>query len=511
MIFETDFMKLYEELGEINVDNTEHFEEILDELKKFDYAFIDKNGKELPEDEAMKAYVQSPEQLANLGKGVCTDFVEYTKVKLDELDIPFSVYNIKCTDKDGDQPAHVFVVAEVDDKFYWLEAAWHSEAGVHEYKDILELFEDIARKHCIYDGENYLESCEIREIKKSLVGMSQDEIYDYIETLSITWKAAEEGITEDLETLTYKEVSDTELFKEYADDILDGYGGLSDSDIKRDIKEIHIDGKLAGYIGFSEYEEDGHKCLGIGNFMIIERGRGFGSAVIQDIVEKYKNQYDLIYCFVDAKNDDAIRLYKKLGKVYDEDGPNDNGEYYVTFYDNGNWELNEGKKNKKVVSIQSASEVDLDSFLKDLGLAPISMIAPACSDTSPSGATVWAPAEPHSGGSYKKAIPQFEVISTKRLPRLVATLDDTEFPNKMFTTDDIQNNGGRKLKEVRIGDVQNNPCRGLWFRTRSGNKRYFIFGSIFYKNTQKINAATNSEVAQANKIYDAVMKKLGNH
>ena len=107
MIFKTDFMKLYEELNDINTDNTEHFEEILGELKKFDYAFIDKNGKELPEDEAMKAYVQSPEQLADLGKGVCTDFVEYTKVKLDELDIPFSVYDIKCTDKDGDNPAHV--------------------------------------------------------------------------------------------------------------------------------------------------------------------------------------------------------------------------------------------------------------------------------------------------------------------------------------------------------------------------------------------------------------------
>jgi hypothetical protein len=29
----------------------------------------------------------------------------------------------------------------------------------------------------------------------------------------------------------------------------------------------------------------------------------------------------------------AINLYKKLGKVYDEDGPNDNGQYYVTFWD----------------------------------------------------------------------------------------------------------------------------------------------------------------------------------
>jgi RimJ/RimL family protein N-acetyltransferase len=141
--------------------------------------------------------------------------------------------------------------------------------------------------------------------------------------------------------IDYLPVSDLELFKEYADDILDGFGGMSDADIKSTTKEIHFEGRLAGYIGFSEYEENGSKCLGIGNFMIIERGKGLGSAVIQNIVEKYKNQYDLIYCFVDAKNDGAIRLYKKLGKVYDEDGPNDNGEYYVTFWDNGKWDLDE--------------------------------------------------------------------------------------------------------------------------------------------------------------------------
>ena len=66
---------------------------------------------------------------------------------------------------------------------------------------------------------------------------------------------------------------------------------------------------------------------------------GLGTKVIQDIVENNKNEYDLIFCFVDAKNEGAIRLYKKLGKVYDEEGPNDNGEYFVTFYDNGRWQL----------------------------------------------------------------------------------------------------------------------------------------------------------------------------
>ena len=64
-----------------------------------------------------------------------------------------------------------------------------------------------------------------------------------------------------------------------------------------------------------------------------ERGKGYGTQVLKDLVNKYKNEYDLIYCFVDSDNEGAIKLYKKLGTVYDEDGPNDNGQYYVTFYD----------------------------------------------------------------------------------------------------------------------------------------------------------------------------------
>lgn len=182
------------------LNRMEFFRALLAELSEFDYAFIDGEGKELHAEDAMDAVVQSPEQLADLGKGVCTDFVEYTRAKLDERNIPYKVYDIACTDKDGDHPAHVFVAVEHEGKFLWLEAAWHSEAGIHEYNSLEELFEDIARKHCIYDGENYLESCEIREIKKSLVGMSQEAIYEYIDTLPITWKAVEEGITEELKS-----------------------------------------------------------------------------------------------------------------------------------------------------------------------------------------------------------------------------------------------------------------------------------------------------------------------
>ena len=137
------------------------------------------------------------------------------------------------------------------------------------------------------------------------------------------------------EEINYKGISDLGHYKKSAKEILGGYGSQSDNSIIDNTKEIYIDGKLVGYISFDEYDdvEGYNKVLGFGNFMILERGKGYGTKVIKDLVDRYKNEFDLIYCFVDAENLGAINLYKKLGKVYDEDGPNDNGQYYVTFWD----------------------------------------------------------------------------------------------------------------------------------------------------------------------------------
>lgn len=142
------------------------------------------------------------------------------------------------------------------------------------------------------------------------------------------------------ESLAYKDISDLNHYKKSAKEILGGYGNQSDNGIMDNSKEIYLDDKLIGYISFDEYDdvEDYNKVLGFGNFMILERGKGYGTKVIKDLVDRYKNEFDLIYCFVDAENSGAINLYKKLGKVYDEEGPNDNGQYYVTF-----WDKNENK------------------------------------------------------------------------------------------------------------------------------------------------------------------------
>ena len=133
------------------------------------------------------------------------------------------------------------------------------------------------------------------------------------------------------------------------------------SEFKRDFREVFKEdptessinymqmikykGSLVGYIGFSRYKEGKKKYLGIGNFMIIKRYQhsGIGSKVISDIIDRYKDNYDEIYCYVDKDNTSAIAFYKKIAKV-NTDNLTKYG-YYVTLYSKsiGESSMNEQK------------------------------------------------------------------------------------------------------------------------------------------------------------------------
>lgn len=123
------------------------------------------------------------------------------------------------------------------------------------------------------------------------------------------------------------------------------------SEFKRDFREVFKEdptessinymqmikykGSLVGYIGFSRYKEGKKKYLGIGNFMILKKYQrgGMGSKVIYDIIDRYKDNYDEIYCYVDKDNANAIAFYKKIAKV-NTDNLTRYG-YYVTLYKKG--------------------------------------------------------------------------------------------------------------------------------------------------------------------------------
>lgn len=94
--------------------------------------------------------------------------------------------------------------------------------------------------------------------------------------------------------------------------------------------KIMVNGKEVGKYGLSFYPDI--KAVGIGSFEIFPeyRRRGYAGKAIQKIVLKYKDEYDLVYGFVDVDNVPAIALYKKIGKVSDK--ANDNNQFYVEFY-----------------------------------------------------------------------------------------------------------------------------------------------------------------------------------
>lgn len=297
---------------------------------------------------------KTAQEVLETGTGHCAEQSYLEKEVLDNLGYETLLVMVKenSSKKDygADGSAHVFLVYKEGKNYCWFEHSMQHAKGIHKYTSLEALLQDVANQWWRYDKNSDI--LEVRMMDEAITGVDNwglaKECYklpvEYTFNISNNIMESDVPLEESVNSnsqIEYLPVSDIELFKEYANNILGGFGSMSDAAIKSGIKEIHFEGKLAGYIGFSEYEEDGHKCLGIGNFMIIERGKGLGSAVIQDLIKKYKNQYDLIYCFVDAKNDGAIRFYKKLGKVYDEEGPNDNGEYYVTFWDNNKWELDE--------------------------------------------------------------------------------------------------------------------------------------------------------------------------
>ena len=121
-----------------------------------------------------------------------------------------------------------------------------------------------------------------------------------------------EYIYDDLKTS-----KDIEAFQQCMMNVFGEEDDTSDKDIKKNMKAIRFNNKIIGYIGFSYYTIDGKNYLGIGNFMIIPQyqNHGHGTKIIADIIEKNRDKYDEIYCYVNKNNKKAIKFYKNIGHV----------------------------------------------------------------------------------------------------------------------------------------------------------------------------------------------------
>ncbi len=190
---------------------------------------------------------------------------------------------------------------------------------------------------------------------------------------------------------------------------------------------------------------------------------------------------------------DFIKLYEELSMVNDIQV------------------IEEGKK-AGVKSKEQPRQIDyhayMDNFLYSIGLVRISEIAPGCPNFSVTGAGIWVPSERAVNIKYKKDIPYFDKLAVKRLPKFVCELPEGEYPTALWEPKTIQNNDGRKMFEVDLGSIGSTQWRGICFRFKIHDISYFVFGKVFYKGYQKVNASTNRDVAAANVFYDAIMQEL---
>ena len=180
---------------------------------------------------------------------------------------------------------------------------------------------DIVSKVDIGDGD---EGCLFCTIDKGKIRRKRKDLLEsYIEESSHKSDFSYSGINTSTEKSEFKR-NFREVFKEDPTESSINY-----------MQMIKYKGDLVGYIGFSRFKEGKKKYLGIGNFMILKRYQrsGMGSKVISDIIDRYKDNYDEIYCYVDKDNTNAIAFYKKIAKV-NTDNLTRYG-YYVTLYKKG--------------------------------------------------------------------------------------------------------------------------------------------------------------------------------
>lgn len=245
-------------------------------------------------------------------------------------------------DKKTDMPAAIVNVEEKDDGFTWIQAfeIFVPYKGHGLSKDILNVaIRELKATNLSVNKDNQVaikiyksygfktykttESMYFMSIDKNAFGDEDED--DYEESALI-----EESVDGRYKYSKLSSTKDISLFKNNMKIVFND-NDVTDKTIKS-MKKIEYDNEIIGYIGFSYYNENNKKYLGIGNFMVLPKyqNMGHGSKIIFDIIGRNKNKYDEIYCFVEKNNNKAMSLYKKIGQISSK--PNDDGYYYVVLY-----------------------------------------------------------------------------------------------------------------------------------------------------------------------------------
>lgn len=333
-------------------------------LNKFGSGFVDKEtGKlnnNMEADWEHEYHYLSPEEFERAKGGVCWDYAEYQFRVLKKSG--YDVINFYLEFNDPMSCNHAFTVVKFRGFYIYMESSYKKIAGIYVTKHVCDIFTYILNSIMLnynlknvnyvihsYPGyDNY--GCDVYTFMNHMVNEEKLIAKGYINHQLTTPgdlrriderfdESADDSGSGDSEDTGYRyekltKSSDISTFYKNFKDVFGEDASENGSDPSKYMKAIYLEDELIGYVGFSKYTIKNKKYLGLGNFMVLRKyqSNGHGSAIIKDIIGKYKTTYDQIYCYVDPKNTRALNFYKKIGKV-DTSHENEEGYYYVIFYD----------------------------------------------------------------------------------------------------------------------------------------------------------------------------------
>lgn len=92
--------------------------------------------------------LMSPKAVEKLKKGSCHDQVMYEMSELRKMGInPKATFVMECSNNGQGGMTHSFVHYKNGKKTVWLENAWESKAGIHEYNSLNDIKREFRKAH----------------------------------------------------------------------------------------------------------------------------------------------------------------------------------------------------------------------------------------------------------------------------------------------------------------------------------------------------------------------------
>ena len=127
-------------------------------------------------------YLQTPKELLKSKCGICWDQVELERELFKNTKFKYETYFIYLNDNNM-LPSHTFLVYQNNNNYYWFEHSWNKYMGVHQYKSMKKLYEDVKNKFVKennYVSKNATFGMYLYEKPKEHIKCM--EFYDYVVT-----------------------------------------------------------------------------------------------------------------------------------------------------------------------------------------------------------------------------------------------------------------------------------------------------------------------------------------